>query len=120
MAAAAAGNVTSFVELLSSAANNPTMLAAMTIQFVLGFAAGYYMAKIAKYVIALIGVFIIGALIGAWGVSGSVEDTLKSLTQNWIEAKDAAMKMLQFVSTILVGPTALGFFVGLVVGATRK
>lgn len=120
MAAAAAGNVTSFVELLSSAANNPTMLTAMVIQFVLGFAAGYYMAKIAKYVVALIGVFIIGALIGAWGVSGSVEDTLKSLTQNWLEAKDVAMKMLQFVSTILVGPTALGFFVGLVIGATRK
>lgn len=115
-----ANNTTTFIGLLSGSLHNPTMLVAIIIQFVLGFAAGYYMAKIAKYIIALVGVFIVGALIGAWGMSGSVEDTLKSLSSNWQEMKSLALQLVKLISTILVGPTALGFFIGLVVGVTRK
>ncbi len=119
-AATAANNTTTFIGLLGDSLHNPTMLVAIIIQFVLGFAAGYYMAKIAKYIIALVGVFIVGALIGAWGMSGSVEDTLKSLSNNWQEMKSLTLQLVKLISTILVGPTALGFFIGLVVGVTRK
>ena len=119
-AAAANSNVTGFAELLTESLQNPTVLVAIAIQFVLGFAAGYYMAKIAKYIVALVAVFVVGALIGAWGVSGSVEDTLRALTQNWAEVKDLTLQLVKLLSTILVGPTALGFFVGLAVGVTRR
>jgi len=119
-ATAGTGNVTTFAELLGTSLQNPTMLVAVAVQFVLGFAAGYYMAKIAKYIVALVAVFVIGALIGAWGVSGSVEDTLRTLTQNWEEMKSVVLQLVKLISTILVGPTALGFFVGLVVGVTRR
>jgi len=119
-AVAGEGNVTSFVELLASSLQNPTILAAVLIQFVLGFAAGYYMAKVAKYIIALVSVFVVGALIGAWGISGSVEDTLRALTKNWEEVKSLALQLIKLISTLLVGPTALGFFIGLVVGVTRR
>ncbi len=113
-------NMTSFTSLLASVLSNPTAAIAVAIQFLLGLAAGYYTAKVARYIIALVGVFVLGALIGAWGTAGSVESAVKELSKNWETAKDLAMQLARLFATILVGPTALGFFVGIVVGLTRK
>ena len=107
-------------EFLASALSNPSTAVAVLIQFLLGFAAGYYMAKIARYIVALVGVFIIGALIGVWGTAGSVEDALKRLGATAAETKDAIMTIVKALGLILVGPTALGFFVGIVVGFVRR
>ncbi|NOZ89548.1 MAG: hypothetical protein GXO15_06455 [Crenarchaeota archaeon] len=109
-----------FAELLADVASNPTAAMALLVQFLLGFAAGYYMAKIARYIVALVAVFILGALIGAWGVSGTVDDALRRLGRAVAESKDAIMSILQVFGFVLVGPTALGFFVGLLVGVVRR
>jgi len=121
-AAAAALNASSagFAELITKIVSNPTAAAAVAIQFLLGFAAGYYTAKIAKYVVGLVIVFIIGALIGAWGTAGSVESAVREITRNWEQVKPLIWQLVQVVGTILVGPTALGFFVGLAVGVLRR
>ncbi len=117
---ATAGGGAGFAELLATVASNPTAAMALLVQFLLGFAAGYYMAKIARYIVALVAVFILGALIGAWGVSGTVDDALRRLGRAVAESKDAIMSILQVFGFVLVGPTALGFFVGLLVGVVRK
>ncbi len=119
-ASAALSSNVSTAELLTRLASNPTALVAITIQFLLGLAVGYYTAKIAKYVVALVVTFIIGALIGAWGTAGSVESAVREITRNWEQIKPLIWQLVQVVGTILVGPTALGFFVGLALGVLRR
>jgi uncharacterized membrane protein (Fun14 family) len=119
---AAAANVTNatLVENIAFFASNPAVLASFVIQFLLGLGAGYYMAKIAKYIVALIAIFILGALIGAWGVSGSVEEALKNLGASVAESKDAIISIMKAFGFVLVGPTAIGFIVGILLGLLRK
>lgn len=107
-------------ELLGDLASNPSVSAAIIIQVVLGFAAGYYMAKIAKYVFALVGIFLLGALVGAWGFSGSVEDALKQLGKSIVESKDQLIAIIRAFGFLLVGPTAVGFVLGVLVGLIKR
>ncbi|OWJ54709.1 hypothetical protein Pdsh_02955 [Pyrodictium delaneyi] len=110
------GSVLGLVELIQT---NPQLAVAIILQLLLGFAAGYYMAKVAKYVLALVGVFVLGSLIGVWGASGSVQDAVARL-QNLAEFKDTAISIMKLFSFLMVGPTAVGFIVGIIVGLTRK
>lgn len=120
LAVAAGTSNSTVVGDIVSLVSNPTALLGFVIQFLLGLAAGYYMAKIAKYVVALIIVFILGALIGAWGVSGSVEESLKSLGSSIAQSKDAIISIMKAFGFVLVGPTAIGFVVGILLGLLRK
>ena len=113
-------NETGFSDVLVTVVSNPAASLAVLIQLLLGFAAGYYMAKIARYIVALVAVFVVGALIGAWGVSGSVDEALKKLGKAAMESKDAIMSLMQVFGFVLVGPTAIGFFLGLLFGVVRK
>ena len=119
---AATANVTNatLVENIASFVSNPVVFASFVIQFLLGLGAGYYMAKIAKYIVVLIAIFILGALIGAWGISGSVEEALKSLGASVAESKDAIISIMKAFGFVLVGPTAIGFIVGILLELLRK
>ena len=112
-------DVSSLANLIELAQTNPQLAVAIIIQLLLGFAAGYYMAKVAKYVMALVGVFVLGSLIGAWGASGSVDDVMSRI-QNIAEFKDMAMNIIKMFGFLMVGPTAIGFLAGLILGLTRK
>lgn len=117
---AEANVTTGLAEVIAALASNPSVSAAIIIQVLLGFAAGYYMAKIAKYVFALVGIFILGALVGAWGVSGSVEEALKQLGKSIIESKDQLLAIIRAFGFLLVGPTAVGFVLGVLVGLIKR
>ncbi|KSW11352.1 hypothetical protein CF15_00320 [Pyrodictium occultum] len=114
-----ATNVSSLTSLIAAASTNPQLLVAVVLQLLLGFAAGYYMAKIAKYIIALIGVFLLGTLIGVWGASGSVND-LASRIEGLAKFKDLILNAVKMLGFIAVGPTSIGFIIGIIVGVTRK
>ena len=110
----------SLAEVISELASNPSVSTAIIIQVILGFAAGYYMAKIAKYVFALVGIFVLGALVGAWGISGSVEDALKQLGRSIVESKDQLLAIIKAFGFLLVGPTAVGIVLGVLVGLLKR
>ncbi|MET1128204.1 MAG: hypothetical protein ABWW70_02690 [Thermoproteota archaeon] len=118
-AAEVASNITiaNLPEIISA---NPKMAIAILIQFLLGLAAGYYTAKIAKYVIALVGVLVLGALIGAWGAAGGVEDMLERVSSQLAAFKDAVVGVMGLFGFLLVGPTAIGFVLGIVIGLLRR
>lgn len=123
-AAQAAGNNTgtntTVTDIIGKAMSNPKVAVSMLIQFLLGLALGYYSAKIAKYLLAWIGVIIIGALLSVWSLGGSVEDIVTKLG---LEAKKLIPIIKDFLAALgvlTVGPVAVGFILGLVIGVTRK
>jgi uncharacterized membrane protein (Fun14 family) len=109
--------ITDLPEMIST---NPKMAIAILVQVLLGLAAGYYTAKIAKYVVALVGVLVLGALIGAWGAAGSVEDMLERVSSQLAAFKDAVVGVMGLLGFLLVGPTAIGFVLGIVIGLLRR
>lgn len=110
---------TSIISIYELAHENPQLLIIMAIQFMLGLIAGYFTAKIARYVLGLIGVFIVGAILGLWGTAGSIEDALERLKVLG-EVKDVIYKLAQVFGFMAVGPTLLGFVVGLTIGVVKK
>ncbi len=118
MAANTSTNVT-IAGLYQLASENPMLLVIMAVQFILGLVAGYLTAKIAKYVIALLGTFLIGALLGVWGTAASVDEAIKRI-EALAEVKDVAYKLAQIFGFMAIGPTMIGFLVGLVIGVARK
>jgi len=111
---------TTVTDILSKAMSNPKIAVSMLIQFLLGLALGYYSAKIAKYLLAWIGVIIIGALLSVWSLGGSVEDILTKLGLEAKKLLPIIRSFLAALGVLTVGPVAVGFVLGLVIGVTRK
>lgn len=111
---------TTVTDIISKAMSNPKVAVAMLIQFLLGLALGYYSAKIAKYLLAWIGVIIIGALLSVWSLGGSVEDILTKLGLEAKKLMPVVKDFLAALGVLTVGPVAIGFILGLVIGATHK
>jgi uncharacterized membrane protein (Fun14 family) len=111
-------NVT-VASLYQLASQNPMLLVIMAVQFIMGLIAGYLTAKIAKYVIALIGTFLVGALLGIWGTASSVNEAVKRI-EALAQLKDVAYKLAQVFGFMALGPTTIGFIIGLIIGVVRK
>ncbi len=110
----------SVADLLVMASSNPKVAVAVAVQVVMGFALGYYMAKIAKYLLALIAVLAIGAILNVWSLGGSVEDFLSRVGAEAMKLKEPIMNLITVLGILTVGPLALGFLLGLALGLTRK
>ena len=111
---------TTVTDVLSKAMANPKVAVSMLIQFLLGLALGYYSAKIAKYLLAWIGVIIIGALLSVWSLGGSVDDILTKLGLEAKKLMPIIRDFLTALGVLTVGPVAVGFVLGLIIGVTRK
>ncbi|RLE55802.1 MAG: hypothetical protein DRJ40_07210 [Thermoprotei archaeon] len=108
------------LELLSSVLTNPRVVIVALIQFALGFALGYLMVRVAKYLLALIAIFVLGTVLNVWSLGGSVEQVLKELGLYAVKVKDVVLRFLHVLGLLVVGPLTLGFLVGLLVGVLRR
>jgi len=113
------GNAT-LTQLISTAASNPAVAAALAIQFLLGLALGYVAVKAVKYILAFIGILALGAFLNVWALGeGSVEGALEKY---YAEIKQYAPQILDFAKALglmTVTPVSLGFLVGALIAATR-
>jgi len=105
------------VNLISS---NPKIMISVLLQFAMGLGLGYYMARVIRYVIALILVLIAGAILNVWSMGGSLEKVIGSYGESLFKYKDVILSLIKSVGILTVGPITAGFFVGLIVGWARK
>jgi len=108
-----------YQHLLDLMLTNPKILVAITVQILMGIGLGYYTAKVAKYILALIAIIVIGVILNVWSLGGSVEEVLKNLGAQALELKDVALRFLTLLGVLTVGPVTLGFIIGLLI-AIRK
>ncbi len=114
-------NITELVANMTAAAtSNPYVAIALAIQFGLGFALGYVAGRAAKYILAFIGILTLGAFLNVWSLGYSVEDLVKTFGEKAAELRDTAMWFLQTMGLMTLGPTSLGFIVGLLVAFLRR
>lgn len=109
-----------YQQLFELVTSDPKVAFAVIVQILMGIALGYYMAKVIKYFLALIGVIIIGVILNVWSLGGSIEDALTNLGIQALELKDVVFNFLSMLGVLTVGPITLGFVIGLIIASSRK
>lgn len=107
-------------DLVTLITTNPKLAIAVIVQIIMGLALGYIMAKVAKYVLAFIGVLVVGAVLNVWSLGGSVEEVLARFGAEAMRLKDMFMSFLTTLGILTVGPVSLGFVIGLIIGLVKK
>lgn len=105
---------------INEAFSNPKVLVAITIQFLLGFGLGYFSLKVIKYIIALIGLIILGSVLSVWSIGGSVENFLAKIGVESQKILPLTKDIATTLGILTVGPVTVGFLVGILVVAMRK
>lgn len=110
------------VDVLVDAVKEPKVALALGIQFVLGMALGYVSAKVLKYIVAFVGLLILGMLLNVWtiGEASSTEEALLSITERLQEIWPLLKSFLATLGILTVGPTSVGFLVGALIAFMRK
>ncbi|MET1102143.1 MAG: hypothetical protein ABWW69_06700 [Pyrodictiaceae archaeon] len=107
-------------DIISSMLQNPYVAASVAIQFILGLALGYFSVKVLKYILAFIGILILGAFLNVWSLGGSVEDVLRRYYQQFQQLEPVIKQLLSTLGILTVGPVSIGFILGLIIGALRR
>ncbi len=104
---------------LSDALKNPKVMLAVAIQFLMGLGLGYYSAKVIRYILALIGILILGSILSIWSLGGSAYDVISRLGEEASKIYPVIQSVLSALGILTVGPIAAGFIVGVII-AMRK
>ena len=120
MSVVVAESINNTLNIIGVVSSNPKVAIAILLQFVMGLLLGYYMARVVKYVVALVIVVVAGALLNAWSIGGSIEDILRKYGTALLQYKDVLLSLLKGLGLLTAGPLAAGFFIGLIVGWARK
>jgi len=107
-------------ELVTKLLTNPKALIAVLIQFFLGFALGYYSAKVVKYILALIAIIVLGSVLSVWSIGGNVNDFLTHLGTEAVKLWPVIQGILATFGIMTVAPITVGFILGAVIAFTRK
>lgn len=102
----------SLLEVLSDS----KVLVAVVIQFLLGLGLGYVSVKAIKYVLAFIALLVLGSFLSVWSLGGSIETTLKNLS----ELAGLVKNFLFVLGLMTVGPVSVGFLLGALIALLRK
>lgn len=86
------------------------------IKFLLGLALGYVLVKALKYILAFIGIILLGSALSVWSVEAVSENTLGKLGISL----ETFRKLLVWFTAVLIGPIATGFIVGVIIGLIKK
>ncbi len=107
-------------ELVTKLLTNPKALIVILIQFLLGFALGYYSAKVVKYILALIAIIVLGSVLSVWSIGGNVNEFLTKLGTEAVRLWPVIQGILTTFGIMTVAPITVGFILGVVVAFTRK
>ena len=108
---------TDIINLLFS---DPKIALTIAIQIILGFALGYFSVKVIKYILALIGIIVLGSVMSVWSLGGSIESFLVQLGGTALQLKPVIINLLTTLGILTVGPVTIGFILGLIIGLMRK
>jgi hypothetical protein len=106
--------------MISTVASNPYVAASIAIQLVLGLILGYLSVKVLKYILAFIGILVLGAFLNVWSLGGNLQTVLKQYYQQFQQIEPVLKQMMATLGLLTVGPVSIGFLIGLIIGIMRK
>lgn len=120
-----AGNTTStgnttLGQVVSAAVSNPRMAFTILVEFILGVALGYVGVKAVRYLLAFIGILILGSMMSAWSLGGNLESISKQLGVQLKEFLPLLKQLAITLGATIVGPASLGVIVGIILALVKK
>ena len=108
------------IDIINILLSDPKVALTVIIQIALGLALGYFSVKIIKYILALIGIIVLGSVMSIWSIGGGIEGFLARLGGTAIQLKPVIMNLLTTLGVLTVGPVTIGFILGLIIGFLRR
>jgi len=121
-AAAQEANATNatLADMIGAAMSNPRLAAVMGIEFILGLALGYLAVKVVRYILAFIGILLLGSALQVWSLGGNAEDYARQLGVEVAKLLPVLKQIVLTVGLTIVGPASLGFIVGVIIAMVKK
>ncbi|ABN70630.1 hypothetical protein Smar_1544 [Staphylothermus marinus F1] len=110
----------SSINITNTLLSNPKVLIVIMIQFLLGLALGYFSVKVLKYLLALLGIIILGAVLSVWSIGGSIQNLLLNMGSEAQKLWPVIMGLIQTLGILTMGPVTAGVVLGLIIGLLRK
>lgn len=108
--------------LISSVFTNPTSILIFLIELFLGLGLGYFSAKIVKYILALIAIFIVGLLLNIWTIPNlgtNLQNELGNLSAEWSKVYPVLTSIIYLVGITTILPITVGFVIGILLAILR-
>ena len=110
------------ISLLQSTLTNPSSLITFATELFLGIGLGYFSIKVIKYVLALIGIFVLGVLLNVWQspqLGTNIQNQLTRLDLRWEEVSPVIMSIMYMIGLTTVLPITIGFLIGMVIAIVK-
>ena len=106
----------SATEVISTLLSQHWTIIVMAIQFILGLALGYISAKVLKYILAFICILALGAFLSVWSLGMTPAEVMEKFKLSI----EAAKGLATVLGLMTVGPVAIGFIIGALIGLMKK
>ncbi len=122
MVAAANATTTSLNldSLIGALITNPNAVVVTAIEFLLGLALGYVAMRALKYILASVGIILLGIVLGVWSLGNSIYDALKTLTGIAHNVWNIVYSLVTALGILVIAPVTVGFIVGALIAHVRK
>lgn len=111
---------TTLSSIVGMAFSDPKIAAVMGIEFILGLALGYLAVKVVRYILAFIGILLLGSLLQVWSLGGNAEELAKQLGVEVAKLIPVLKNIAFTIGLTIVGPASIGFIVGVIIANVRK
>lgn len=118
----AEGTAPDIGSVITSVFTNPTSILIFLIELFLGLGLGYFSAKIVKYMLALIAIFIVGLLLNIWAIPNlgtSLQNELGNLSAEWSKLYPVLTSIIYLVGITTILPITVGFVIGILLAILR-
>ena len=105
--------------LLLSLFGNTAVFVTFLIELLLGIGLGYFSVKILKYLLALVGIIIVGMFLNLWQLSQLMQSLRERLSIDWSKLLAVAQFLLYAIGLTTILPLCLGFFLGVIIAMLR-
>lgn len=111
---------TGIAGIVGTIMTNPQTGTVMLIEFLLGFGLGYTAVKALRYILAFIGILLLGSALSVWSIGANSAEIAEKIGMEVKQLLPLLKGLMTVFGTIVVGPASVGVLVGIIVASIKK
>ncbi len=111
---------TGIASIVGTIMTNPQTGTVMLIEFMLGFGLGYTAVKALRYIMAFIGILLLGSALSVWSIGANSAEIAEKIGMEVKQLLPLLKGLMTVFGTIVVGPASVGVLVGMIVASIKK
>jgi len=115
-----ATNAFNFDSMIGALITNPNTFVVTAIEFLLGLGLGYVAMRALKYLLAAVGIILLGIVLGVWSLGNSLYDALRTLGSIAHSFWNIVYSLATALGLLVLAPVTVGFIVGALIAHVRK